>query len=523
MATNTPNYGLKKPEINDFYNFEDQNGNMDIIDEELAKLQRKTDAAHAASHAKGGSDPLTPEAIGAAPEMLTGTAAPTTSTVGTVGQMYLNTSTGETFVCTAVSGSTYTWKKTSATPVYPQVAVTVESGSSVTCTDGTTTLTAISDGTATFIIPNYGDWTLSASLSGQSSNTATITVDSVKQYKATLSYFSATLNVTTSAGATVTATSGSNTFTATANGSGVATLAIKQPGTYSVMATQSGQSVNGSVSVMTSGGTYSLTLLLASTTLNNNSWAKIGEISDAGTGANYWSVGDTKTITISGTVGNTKFSNLSIDAFILGFDHNGYYEGGRRIHFQIGKISGTPVALIDEQCAGPGVNTTGYFSMTVGTNNGGWASSQMRTAILESDGTPPHPAANTLLAALPAELRAVMKACTKYSDNTGGGPDTAGYVSSTTDYLFLLSEFEYHGGKYHANSAEQHFQAQYAYYRAGNLKLKYKHNATGAQVCVWCRSVATGDSSNFCCVSTDGSGYCTYAGSSWGVAPGFCV
>lgn len=38
-----------------------------------------------------------------------------------------------------------------------------------------------------------------------------------------------------------------------------------------------------------------------------------------------------------------------------------------------------------------------------------------------------------------------MKAVTKYSDNTGGGSDSAGYVTSTVDYLFLLAEFEYHG------------------------------------------------------------------------------
>lgn len=45
---------------------------------------------------------------------LTGTSAPTTSTVGEVDQLYVNTSTGDIYVCTAVSGSMYTW--VSATP-----------------------------------------------------------------------------------------------------------------------------------------------------------------------------------------------------------------------------------------------------------------------------------------------------------------------------------------------------------------------------------------------------------------------
>ena len=37
MATYTSNYNLKKPEQNDFYNVEDFNGNMDIIDQRLSK------------------------------------------------------------------------------------------------------------------------------------------------------------------------------------------------------------------------------------------------------------------------------------------------------------------------------------------------------------------------------------------------------------------------------------------------------------------------------------------------------
>lgn len=38
MAINTNNYNLKKPSSEDFYNVEDQNGNMDIIDQELKRL-----------------------------------------------------------------------------------------------------------------------------------------------------------------------------------------------------------------------------------------------------------------------------------------------------------------------------------------------------------------------------------------------------------------------------------------------------------------------------------------------------
>ena len=116
-----------------------------------------------------------------------------------------------------------------------------------------------------------------------------------------------------------------------------------------------------------------------------------------------------------------------------------------------------------------------------------------------------------------------MKPATKYSDNTGGGSDTASYVTSTTDLLPLLSEFEYHGARSYANSAEKNYQAQYDYYRAGNSKVHYRHNATGTAASVWCRSVISGSSDAFCRVNTDGSAGNYYAYCSWALAPCFFV
>ena len=116
-----------------------------------------------------------------------------------------------------------------------------------------------------------------------------------------------------------------------------------------------------------------------------------------------------------------------------------------------------------------------------------------------------------------------MKPATKYSDNTGGGSDTASYVTSTTDLLPLLSEFEYHGARTYANSAEKNYQAQYDYYKAGNSRVHYKHNATGTAARVWCRSVYSGNYYYFCRVSTDGSANSNDANSSWALAPCFFV
>ena len=270
--------------------------------------------------------------------------------------------------------------------------------------------------------------------------------------------------------------------------------------------------------------TTPVTVTSISNTLASNSWATIRAVSDAGKGSNYWSVGDAKGITINGKVGATTISNLSISVFILGFNHNASREGNNRIHFQIGKINGTLVGLVDGNYSNY-TSTTGAFTMnTSNTNSGGWNNSHMRKTVLGSNSaSATSPAANTLLAALPADLRAVMKPATKYSDNTGGGSDTASYVTSTTDLLPLLSEFEYHGARSYANSAEKNYQAQYDYYRAGNSKVHYRHNATGTAAGVWCRSVNSGYSNRFCRVNTDGSAYYNGATYSWALAPCFFV
>ena len=147
----------------------------------------------------------------------------------------------------------------------------------------------------------------------------------------------------------------------------------------------------------------------------------------------------------------------------------------------------------------------------------------MRRNILGNTGTPTSPPANTLLAALPADLRAVMKPVTKYTDNTANGTNVASNVTGTTDYLFLLAEFEVFGARYYANSAEQNYQLQYDYYKAGNSKIHYKHSATGTAVVVWLRSPYYNGNGRFCEIASNGYYNYTNASWSWAVAPGFAV
>ena len=259
------------------------------------------------------------------------------------------------------------------------------------------------------------------------------------------------------------------------------------------------------------------------TALNDMSWEDIRKISDAGLASSYFKVGDRKAVTLNGTVGNLSLSNVTTYAFIIGFNHNASVEGANRIHFQLAKTAlsgGTDVCLCDSSYNST-VSTTGYFSMNGSrTNSGGWASSQMRTNIC---GTSLSSYSGTIIAVIPAALRAVLKSVTKYTDNTGGGSTAASAVTATTDYFFLLSEFEVFGSIKYANSNESSKQAQYAYYSAGNSKVKYKHNGTSNAADWWLRSQRASVAYHFVRVSTVGKDVMSDAYASLGFAPGFCV
>ena len=367
-----------------------------------------------------------------------------------------------------------------------------------------------SDGTTT---AKSASWTI-----GKATGSITLSASSLSL---TYPKTSGTITVTRPGSGTVTASSGSTniatvsvsgtTITVTAKATGSATITVNVGADTNYTAPSS--------------KTFTVAVTLVSKTLSSNSWAVIKAVSDAGQGANYWSVGATKSVTINGKVGATTISSLKVDAFIIGFNHNSGKEGSNRIHFLLGKISGKFVGLVDSSY-GSTTSTSGAFTMnTSNTNSGGWGSSQMRSKVLGSASSPTSPTANTLMAALPSDLRAVMKSCTKYTDNKGGG-NPASNVSSTTDYLFLLSEYEVFATHQYCNDAEPNYQAQYDYFKAGNSKVANKHSATGTAAVWWLRSpncyhIFT--NSSFCAVSSSGSlafGNATFA---FGVVPGFVV
>ena len=263
--------------------------------------------------------------------------------------------------------------------------------------------------------------------------------------------------------------------------------------------------------------------------LNDYTWAEIRQIADAGKAAEYFKPGDTKAVHLKGTA-----SKLSLDityyVYILGFDHNQANDQSAKNTIDFGTWkdeSGKDICLMS------GYNDDSDFYMnTSHTNAGGWKNSYMRNTILGSTkaangnagtDTATSPKANTLMSCLPAELRAVMKPMTIYTDNVGGGSDSASNVTATVDYLPLLAEYEIFGSNSYANTNETSRQTQYEYFRDGRSKVKHRSDSTGSTATWWERSPRRDGSGRFCSVYGDGGADTSGAGYSYGVAPAFRV
>lgn len=398
------------------------------------------------------------------------------------------------------------------------LVVSVATGSLVTASKSGRSVSGTAvNGQCVLTLPEAGTWTVSATLDGQTSSTQTVNV--VESYAVTLTYFSATITVTAPSGSTVTCSKGATSYQKTSTGTAVFT--VTEAGTWTVTATQGGQTATGTVNV-TASTNYSITLSFVDDVLNNNDWDIISEVSSAGEAANYWSVGDRKQVTLNGTVGSCSFSNYSTYAFIIGFNHNSSREGSNKIHFQLAKTAlsgGTDICFTDSSYNSSG-SSAAFRMNTSNTNSGGWEDSYMRNSIC---GTSKTSTSGRFMGAIPSALRNALKSVTKYTDNTGNASTSSSAVTATTDYIFLLSEYEVFGSCSIANSNEASRQQQYAYYSAGNSKVKYRHTSTSSTAFWWLRSAYRAGSSYFAGVHANGdvSGY--GAGLSLGVAPGFCV
>lgn len=254
---------------------------------------------------------------------------------------------------------------------------------------------------------------------------------------------------------------------------------------------------------------------VVSKVLNNNSWATIKTVADASKGPNYWAVGDRKEVTLNGSVGYGSsartFSNQKYWVYIIGFDHNSAKEG-KGIAFQgfkTAQTGGIDIAVTGTNYSNSG---SGMIMNSTKTNAGGWNGSWAYTTCMAQWKN-----------CFPSDLQAVIRTTTLYTDNTGNSSTAASAVTSNENQVYYLAEYEVFGSNTYANTNEPAQQAQYAYYKAGNSKVKYRSDNTSSAAAWWLRSPSRLNSNYVCSVLTGGSAAGSVADTSRGSAPCFKV
>ena len=137
--------------------------------------------------------------------------------------------------------------------------ITAATGATVTLTKGSTVINAVetSEGIFEADATSYGTWVVTATL-GQDTTTVNVKVDAAKIYEINASFFTATITVTYPAGSTCTlSATGQSTQTATTN---PYTFTVHSAATYTVTATDGGDSASDTVVITTDGQSESVAL-----------------------------------------------------------------------------------------------------------------------------------------------------------------------------------------------------------------------------------------------------------------------
>lgn len=200
------------------------------------------------------------------------------------------------------------------------------------------------------------------------------------------------------------------------------------------------------------------------------------------------SVGDQVTLPLNGT-------NYAFD--IIGFNHDELSDstaygaatatGKAGFTFQMHDLFATLFAMNDKA-----------------TNSGGWKQSKMRTSTMV-----------LMKGYLPSAWQAAIKTVNKLA--ASGSDARWDYIETVSDDCFLLSESEITDNPY---SWYEEASNQYAYYKAGNSKIK-KWN--GSPYAWFERSAAFTYDGKFCTIDNAGNVSFDVANADFGVAFGFCV
>lgn len=224
-----------------------------------------------------------------------------------------------------------------------------------------------------------------------------------------------------------------------------------------------------------------------SASFSSDSWEVINVVAQQGFASAYYSVGDSKNITMT--------TSEVITVVILGFNHDDLTAGGKA------KITIGMKNLL----------ATTYPMNATNTNAGGWHSSVMRTSTMV-----------TLFSQLPANLQAVIKLVNKKA--SAGSQSSS--ITTSTGRLWLFSEVEVDNT---ATAVYVNEGVQYDYWKTikdGTVsvkRIKYLSNGVGSGRGWWLRSPNTSSSVTFRCVDSAGGVVSDAASVTYGVSFGFCI
>ena len=159
-----------------------------------------------------------------------------------------------------------------------------------------------------------------------------------------------------------------------------------------------------------------------------------------------------------------------------------------------------------------GVMNATHTMNSSNTNVGGWDTCGMRTWLN-----------NTIFKALPIQWQSMIKAV----DVLTSIGNTSATIKTSSDRLFLFSQAEVGFNKtevpYKNEVDAGAEQVSFALFTDNNSRIKKTYNGEGSASSWWLRSPLASSSSYFCFVGNTGNSYGNHAGSSIGVAFGFCI
>ena len=319
-------------------------------------------------------------------------------------------------------------------------------------------------------------------------------------YPVTVGMMQPQIIITTNPNVSVTASKDGKNINKQADSSGKCVLEVDDYGTWNIVASFQGINSNNLQVNIDAVKQYSEELFVP--LFGNLSWNNINSYLSDGN-INMFNIGDYHSIVLNGTAGDITFNNVQAYAIVIGKNHNSSVEGNNKLHLQIALNTANTQLLQDAQ-----MNTTA-------TNAGGWNGCYMRNTICSQ-----------FLNCLPSDLRDIVKDTIKYTDNYGNnGGNNQSHVTSTTDKVFLLSEYEIFGACTYSNTYEANYQQQYEWYQGldDNGRIKYQYNAPTSAHYYWERSPYRSGATNFCTVHSIGTALNDGAGYSDGFAPCLCI